>query len=326
MSKIPTKLQLKGKNILYSKEFEKGYDVVILNNDILEALKNIPSEIVTLVVTSPPYNIGKPYEQSVELHEYLNWQIDIIRECIRILKPNGSICWEVGNYVSRGEVFPLDVYFYNIMKSLNLKLRNRIIWNFRHGLHASKRFSGRYETILWFTKTDEYIFNLDSVRIPQKYPGKLGYKGNSKGKPTGNPLGMNPSDKWEIVLHDWENEIWDIPNVKSNHPEKTIHPCQFPIELVERLVLALTDEKDIVFDPFLGVGSTLIAGIEHNRKVIGVDKEKAYTDVAFQRINQSINGILKRRELGKPVHQPNGKEKVSRIPEEWKATKLNKWV
>lgn len=322
----PSEIQVKNKKILYSNKFKEGYDATILNNDIIESLKSMPKELASLIVTSPPYNIGKSYEQSVELQEYLDWQTEVIKECIRILKPNGSICWEVGNYVNQGEVFPLDVYFYNIMKSLNLKLRNRIIWHFRHGLHASKRFSGRYETILWFTKTDNYTFNLDAVRVPQKYPGKRGYKGDTKGIPTGNPMGMNPSDKWEIVLQDWENEIWDIPNVKSNHPEKTIHPCQFPIELVERLVSALTNKGDIVFDPFAGVGSALIAGIEHDRRVIGVDREKIYTDISFDRIKQSINGILRRRELGKPVHQPNGKEKVSQVPEEWKVNKLNKWV
>ncbi|MBI4895923.1 MAG: site-specific DNA-methyltransferase [Candidatus Aenigmarchaeota archaeon] len=319
-------IQLHGKKIRYSEDFKEGFDTAIIHNDVLSVLNTLPNESVALIVTSPPYNIGKPYESPLEFQDYLRWQTAVLQECVRILKPNGSICWEVGNYVSDGEVFPLDVYFYTIMKGLHLKMRNRIVWHFRHGLHASKRFSGRYETILWFTKGDRYVFNLDAVRVPQKYPGKLGYKGDSKGRPTGNPRGMNPSDKWEIVLRDWENELWDIPNVKSNHPEKTIHPCQFPIELIERLVLALTNEGDVIFDPFVGVGSSLVAGLEQNRKSVGVDKEKNYTDIAFARVTEAINGKLKRREFGKPVHQPKGNEKILRVPEEWKTAKLSKWV
>ena len=167
----------------------------------------------------------------------------------------------------------------------SLKLRNRIIWYFGHGLHASNRFSGRYETILWFSKTDDYIFNLDNVRVPSKYPGKRHFKGPKKGLPSGNPLGKNPSDIWEIVVKDWDREIWDIPNVKSNHPEKTEHPCQFPIELVERCVLALTDENSWVLDPFAGVGSTLIAAVKNNRNAMGIEKEQAYCKIANQNKN-----------------------------------------
>jgi hypothetical protein len=135
----------------------------------------------------------------------------------------------VGNYISKGEVFPLDVFYYSIFKNHGLKLRNRIIWHFGHGLHSSKRFSGRYETILWFTKSDTYTFNLDSVRVKSKYPSKRHFKGPKKGEYSSNPKGKNPSDIWEIVLRDWENEIWNIPNVKANHVEKTEHPCQYPI-------------------------------------------------------------------------------------------------
>jgi adenine-specific DNA-methyltransferase len=204
-----------------------------------------------------------------------------------------------------------------MFKQKGLKLRNRIIWHFGHGLHCSKRFSGRYETILWFTKSDHYIFNLDTIRIPSKYPGKRHYKGKNIGKPSGNPLGKNPSDVWEIVAEDWEREIWEIPNVKSNHPEKTIHPCQFPVELVERCVLALTNENNFVLDPYAGVGSTMLAALKNNRRAIGVDKESKYIDIAIERINDLQAGSLKLRELGKPIHVPTGKEKVSQVPTEW---------
>jgi adenine-specific DNA-methyltransferase len=323
---FPIEASVSGKKILYGKWFEEGYDVVLACNDVLEFLRGVPENTATLVVTSPPYNIGKAYEERVEFREYLDWQKKVVEECVRILKPEGSVCWEVGNYVEEGEVFPLDVFFYGIFKGLGLKLRNRIIWHFGHGLHARKRFSGRYEVILWFTKSDHYVFNLDAVRVPQKYPGKRAYKGPNKGKPSGHPLGKNPSDVWEIVLQDWEKEIWEIPNVKCNHPEKTIHPSQFPIELVERLVLALTNEGDMVFDPFVGVGSSIIAAILHGRRGVGVDKEKEYTDIAYKRILDALEGKLKRRPLGRPLYQPTGREKVSRVPPEWQNEALSRWL
>ncbi len=326
---FPVVEELKGKRILYDKSFEHGYDIILSLNDVFDFLTSVPDEHVSLIVTSPPYNIGKPYEDTRIFENYLGWQKKVFTECERILKPEGSLCWEIGNYVKNGEVFPLDVYFYKMLKDLGFKLRNRIIWHFGHGLHASRRFSGRYEVILWFTKTDDYKFNLDDVRIPQKYPGKRAYKGPNKGKPSGNPKGKNPSDLWK-VKEDWEEEIWNIPNVKSNHPEKTVHPCQFPIELIERLVLALTDEGDWVFDPFAGVGSTLIAGLLRNRRVMGVEKEKEYTDIAYQRILTALEGKLRRRPFGKRIHQPSGTERVSRLPPEWfqeeNSEDLGKWL
>lgn len=93
----------------------------------------------------------------------------------------------------------------------------------------------------------------------QNTPASCTIRAKKKGQPSGNPLGKNPSDYWAIISQEWENGIIEIPNVKSNHPEKTAHPCQFPIELIERCVLALTNENDWVLDPFGGVGSSLIA-------------------------------------------------------------------
>ncbi len=299
-------------------EYHTGFDVLLSKNDTLKFLKAVPSDSLQLIVTSPPYNIGKPYEERQEFHEYLEWQELVIRECTRVLKPGGSLCWEVGNYVEKGEVFPLDAFFYPIIKrSPELKLRNRIIWYFEHGLHASLRLSGRYETILWFSKGEPYVFNLDKIRVPQKYPGKTYFKGPKRGLPSANPLGKNPGDIWKILQNDWESLIWDIPNVKSNHPEKTHHPAQFPIELVERLVLALSNPGDTVFDPFVGVGSSVIASLIHDRKAIGVDKEKAYIDLALDRVKRLLKGELKYRPLGTRKFVPTGREKVSQIPPEW---------
>jgi len=306
------------KNIHYGEFFKHGFNVVIACNDVLDFLESVPRDTARLIVTSPHYNLGKTYEKLLPLEDYLEWQKTVVQKCTSVLKDGGSICWQAGNYVKKGEVFPLDAFFYMIFKNLGMKLRNRIIWHFGHGLHSSKRFSGRYETILWFTKGDGYVFNLDSVRVPQKYPGKRSYKGPNKGKPSGNPLGKNPSDVWKVLEEDWDKQVWDIPNVKFNHPEKTIHPSQFPIELAERLILALTNESDVVFDPFLGVGSSMVAAVLHNRNGIGVDKERVYTDIAYERVQAALRGTLRRRPLGKPIYEPKGTERVAALPAEWK--------
>lgn len=293
-------------------------DAVFLKGDSAQTLKNIPDGSVKLIITSPPYNLNKAYEDKKGLQEYFDLIEPVIKELMRVLAPDGSLCWQVGNYVDKGEVFPLDMYFYPYFKDHGLKLRNRVIWHFAHGLHARNRLSGRYETLLWFTKSDEYIFNLDPIRVPSKYPGKRNYKpGKNYGKPSGNPLGKNPSDIWEILERDWEHLLWDIPNVKANHPEKTLHPCQFPIELVERCVLALTNEDDWVLDPFSGVGSAMLAALKQNRRAIGCEKEEEYIDIAKTRVEQFESGALPYRELGKPVHKPTGKEKVAQRPDEW---------
>jgi adenine-specific DNA-methyltransferase len=194
--------------------------------------------------------------------------------------------------VENGSIVPLDIALYPVFTGFGCTMRNRIIWHFEHGLHCSNRFSGRYETIVWFTKSENYFFNLDPVRVPQKYPGKKYFKGPRAGHYSCNPLGKNPGD------------LWIIPNVKNNHVEKTIHPCQFPVELVERLVLSMTREGDWVFDPFLGVGSTIIAAIKHRRKGAGAEIMRKYVDIARKRIIQESNGTLATRPMNKPIYDP----------------------
>jgi DNA modification methylase len=290
---------------------------IVAAGDALNLLQTLPDDSVQLVVTSPPYNLGKVYEARTSLESYLDEHRVLIEEMVRILRLQGSLCWQVGNYVEAGEVFPLDILFYPLFKAHGLRMRNRIIWHFGHGLHTQKRFSGRYETLLWFTKTDNYTFHLDPVRVPSKYPGKRHYRGPNKGKPSGNPKGKNPSDVWEILLEDWQSCLWDIPNVKSNHPEKTIHPCQFPVELVERCVLALTDPGDVVLDPFGGVGSSVIAAIRHGRRGVMAEREPEYVRLAHERIHAEAVGTLRTRPIERAVHQPTGKEKIAQPPPEW---------
>ncbi len=258
----------------------------------LDFLRNIADDEFKLIVTSPPYNLGKQYENKLSVDEYLAVHRKVIGECVRTLHPRGSLCWQVGNFVRKGEIIPLDTLLYPIFLEHRLKLRNRIIWHFGHGLHCTKRLSGRYETINWWTKSEEYTWNLDSIRVPAKYPRKKYYKGPKRGQLSGNPLGKNPSD------------VWEIPNVKSNHPEKTIHPCQFPVELVERLVLSMTDPGDSVFDPFMGVGSSAVAALMHGRRAFGCDIIPEYVEIAHQRVEELRNGTLRTRPMGKPIYDP----------------------
>lgn len=304
-------------------------DFKYINGDALDFLKGQPSNSINLIITSPPYNIGKEYETTTSLTNYLEWIKPIIKEVYRVLAKNGSICWEVGNFIDpkTSEVYPLDMYFYSLFKELGLHLRNRIIWHFGHGLQCEKRFSGRYESILWFSKSDkDYIFNLDNVRIPSKYPGKRHYKGNKKGELSGNPKGKNPEDVWtatvERLYDDWEKSIWDIPNVKSNHPEKTSHPCQFPVELVERCILALTNEGDVVYDPFAGVGSTIIGALKNGRRALGTELVPEYIEIGKDRIAKLKSGTLLTRPIYQQIYIPKENDKISSIPKEWKEKRL----
>jgi adenine-specific DNA-methyltransferase len=268
-------------------------DAVIACEDNLTFLARLPTASVQLVVTSPPYNIGKAYERRTPLDRYLEQQAAVIAECVRVLRPSGSLCWQVGNHVGDGEIVPLDVVLYPVFKGLGLRLRNRIVWHFEHGLHCSKRLSGRYETINWFTRGEDATFHLDAIRVPQKYPGKKHFKGPNVGSLSGHPLGKNPGD------------VWIFPNVKNNHVEKTCHPCQFPVELVERLVLALTDPGDIVLDPYLGVGTTAVAAARHGRVGYGCDIVADYIAVAHDRLTALCNGTLRTRPMNRPVYDPS---------------------
>jgi adenine-specific DNA-methyltransferase len=272
--------------------FEPNAHAVVFEGDCRDMLRQVPAGAVQLVVTSPPYNLGKEYENRIHLNDYISQQSEVITECVRVLGVGGSICWQVGNYVDGGAIIPLDSLLFPVFAGLGLKMRNRIVWHFEHGLHCSRRLSGRYETVMWFTKGGDYIFELDPIRVPQKYPGKKYFKGPKAGQYSCNPLGKNPGD------------VWTIPNVKSNHVEKTGHPCQFPIELIERLVLALTRKGDWVLDPFLGTGTSVIAAVRNQRRGIGAEVVRKYAEIAKSRIHLAAQGKLPVRPMDRPVFDP----------------------
>mgnify|MGYP001795173396 FL=1 len=242
--------------------------------DCLKLLKSLPDESVDLVVSSPPYNLGKEYEAKQALEIYLQEQTVVLRECSRILKSTGSLFWQIGAFSNKGMLIPLDIRFFPILESCGLIPKNRIVWARQHGLHARKKFSCRHETLLWFTKSDNYIFNLDAIRVPQKYQNKKHYKGNRKGELSCNPDGKNPGD------------IWLFRNVKHNHEEQTIHPCQFPEDMIARIILSTTYKNDIVFDPYMGSGTVAVVAQDYERNFIGAELESKYHQVALRRLSK----------------------------------------
>ncbi|UCG02862.1 MAG: site-specific DNA-methyltransferase [Candidatus Heimdallarchaeota archaeon] len=246
----------------------------IYNKDFLDFSKKIPEETIDLIVTSPPYGIGKEYEKKIPLEDYLSWSTKVFTEFRRILKDTGSLFYQVGTYVGeKGVHYPWDIMLFPLFVNLEFISRNRIIWIRQHGTHAKHKFSNRHESILWFTKSHNYKFNLDGIRVPQKYPNKKGYrKGKLYGKFTSDPRGKNPGD------------VWAFRNVKHNHEEQTVHPCQFPEDMITRIILATTDPKDIVFDPFIGSGTTAVVAKHYNRRFLGCEIVEEYVNIANHRL------------------------------------------
>lgn len=293
------------------KNYRECNRITLHNGNCIDILKRLPDESVDLVVTSPPYCMGKAYEDPQDdIDTFRTLHTDIFNELYRVLKSGGNICWQVGYHVSDKCVVPLDYIIYSIFTSMSAKLthplvlRNRIIWTFGHGLNSTNRFSGRHETILWFSKGKPVQFNLDEIRVPQKYPGKRAYKGQHKGELSGNPLGKNPSD------------VWEIPNVKAMHVEKTIHPCQFPVTIPQRLIKALAPENGLILDPFMGSGTSGVAAVIENRRFVGSEIVPEYYEVAIERMTAARNGTVRIRE-DKPVLVPNENTAVARLPEEF---------
>lgn len=280
-------------------------DATVVTGDRLDLLRTLPDGAARLVVTSPPYNVGKEYEDVVAVERYVADQEATIRECVRVLAEDGSLCWQVGNFVAGpARIVPIDCLLWPVFDRLGLRLRNRIAWTFGHGEHCKRRLSPRYETILWFTKSDAYVFDVDPIRVPQKYPGKKAFRGPRAGQYVCNPLGKNPGD------------VWEIPNVKSAHAEKTGHPCQFPVELIERFVLSLTRPGDLVVDPYCGAGTSLVAALKHGRRAAGSDLEPRYVAITQERIAALRAGTLPMRPMGKPLLDPRDAGAVGRRPPE----------
>ncbi len=257
---------------LLGKPYFQSCNCLIYNLDCLEAMTILPDQSINLTVTSPPYNIGKEYENLLPLDDYINWCKKWITEVYRLTLYDGSFWLNLG-YLSiknRAKAIPIS---YLLWDKIPFYLIQEIVWNYGAGVAGSKFFSPRNEKFLWYVKNPEaYTFNLDDIRDPNvKYPNQ-----KKNGKIKVNPLGKNPTD------------VWEFPKVTSGQnrssKERTPHPAQFPSAVIQRIITASSHENEIVLDPFLGSGTTAMVALDLNRLVIGFEIRQDYCDIAANRI------------------------------------------
>ena len=246
--------------------------VLLYHGDAIAIMDSLASSTFDQVVTSPPYNIGKAYEKPLPLDQYLDWMALWIQKVHRITKPNGSFWLNLG-YVSidaRAKAIPIP---YLIWDRVPFFLMQEIVWNYGAGVAAKKFFSPRNEKFLWYVKTEnEYTFNLDDVRDQDvKYPNQ-----KKKGKLRCNTIGKNPSDVWQIA------KVTSGTNRSS--VERTPHPAQFPLDLINRIVKAGSNHGQLLLDPFVGSGSLLEAAIANGRRAVGIEIRRDYVDIAARRL------------------------------------------
>lgn len=257
---------------LLGKPYFQSCNCLIYNLDCLEAMTILPDQSINLTVTSPPYNIGKEYENLLPLDDYINWCKKWITEVYRLTLYDGAFWLNLG-YLSiknRAKAIPIS---YLLWDKIPFYLIQEIVWNYGAGVAGSKFFSPRNEKFLWYVKNPEaYTFNLDDIRDPNvKYPNQ-----KKNGKIKVNPLGKNPTD------------VWEFPKVTSGQnrssKERTPHPAQFPSAVIQRIITASSHENEIVLDPFLGSGTTAMVALDLNRLVIGFEIRQDYCDIAANRI------------------------------------------
>jgi adenine-specific DNA-methyltransferase len=231
-------------------------------------MRTLSSESIDLIVTSPPYNIGKEYEKVINLEQYLLWSKEYLKEIYRCLKVGRIFFLEVGCYLDKERNnIPLTYLLYPILKEVGFNLRQEIVWHFKGGMQAKKKLTGQNEKILWLYKGNDLpYFNLDNIRVKE---WKTFDKRN-------NPNGKNPTD------------VWEINRVPGNSKEKVGHPCQYPVEMIERVVKGWSKEEEIILDPFMGSGSTALACINTQRNYIGFELDKEYHRLSEERIHNHV--------------------------------------
>jgi adenine-specific DNA-methyltransferase len=247
-------------------------DILLYHADCMDVMRALDGMALPLTVTSPPYNIGKSYETIRPLNDYIAWT----KEWTSLVHGCTSDCgafWLNLGYVQfegRAKAIPLSYLLWSVIP---FYLIQEIVWNYGAGVAGRLFFSPRNEKFLWYVKDSEnYTFNLDDVRDPDvKYPRQ-----KKNGKLKCNPLGKNPSDVWQIA------KVTSGENRSS--AERTSHPAQFPIALISRILRGCSDCGDVVFDPFVGSGSTIEAAIRNGRKAVGIEINRSYIETAIQRI------------------------------------------
>ena len=253
-----------------------GDGYAIYCGDCVEALRKLPERAVALTVTSPPYNIGKEYEQPLPLDEYLQWSEKWMAEVYRATSSNGAFWLNIGYVEIPGEAkaIPLPYLLWNRSP---FYLMQEVVWNYGAGVASRHSLSPRNEKLLWYVKNaHSYTFNLDAIRDPDvKYPNQ-----KKNGRLRCNSIGKNPSDVWQIAK---------VTSGKGRaSPERTAHPAQFPLDLVSRIILGFSSPGDLVLDPFMGSGTVAVSCLEHGRRVIGIEAKPAYCDLAADRIRKHL--------------------------------------
>lgn len=255
-----------------------GEDLTVEIGNCLELLKNVPDKSVKLVVTSPPYNIKKQYgkyKDNVSLEEWKSLISGVTKEVHRILTDDGSFFLNLSQipYGNDKEILPLQFIGYEIIKENDFFLRNIITWTFNGMQNPTKRLAGRYENIIWAVKDlNNYIFNLDDIRIP--------YITQNDKRLTGK--GRNPTDVW----------YFDHVNNMTKKKLGLSHPCVYPVEMIERIIKMSSNPGDTILDPFLGSGTTLVAARNLGRKGIGFELDSNYLPEIESRILSSEQSKL----------------------------------
>jgi len=262
------------------KPYFEAEKCLIYNLDCLDALRILDSEIVDLTITSPPYNIGKEYENVVHLDDYIDWSSKWINEVHRVTKPTGAFWLNLG-YVSiphKAKAIPLP---YLIWDKVPFYLIQEVVWNYGAGVAGKRFLSPRNEKWLWYVKDrDEYIFNLDTIRDKDvKYPYQ-----KKNGQLRCNTLGKNPSDVWQIA------KVTSGTNRSAE--ERTPHPAQFPVDLISRIVKGFSNKNQLILDPFMGSGTTAEVGIKEHRYVIGFEIKEEYCKIIADRLTSTLNDTL----------------------------------
>ena len=236
----------------------------IVTGDAIEELPKIKSSSVDLIIADPPYNLGKDYGNNHDIKgfdEYLEFSRKWLREANRILSPAGTI------YVFMG--FRFISYLYDILdRELQMFFNSWIVWHYTQGMGKTKGFSPRHDDILMFTKSQKPKFNLDPVRVPQKY-----YRERN------NMRGANPGD------------VWEFSHVHYCNGNRQNHPTQKPEGLIERMVLASSDIGDLVLDPFAGSGTTLRVCQQLDRNVTGIEINPEYIKMIKERLAKEFFGF-----------------------------------
>lgn len=229
--------------------------------DAVKELKNFPDNSVNLICTDPPYNLGKDYGNNIDWkqwHEYEKFTIDWLTEVKRILKNDGSI------YIFMGVKFIPKLFL--ILQEMKFHFNSWITWHYTQGMGRTKGFSPRHEDILYFTKSDDYTFNLDDIRIPQKY-----YRERN------NMKGANPGD------------VWEFSHIHYSNPERLNHPTQKPEALMKRIIMTSSNTNDVIVDPFVGSGTTCVVANLLERQWIGIDINPDYIEMSKKRLNKEKN-------------------------------------